>query len=239
MTVLSFTFTLTCRESEISSPLPVEYPLFEYLMTPQSHFSFQISSHFPSKDHINSFPQNMSSIQYIPSSAATYVGDIKILRIYACGYEPTDLSSEQSTGKAVNHWAFHCAISEDNYIRIDPSPSADLSLVVIVSPKNYLPTDNAAKTLTLTTTDLTVGGFINLLVTKKYDKYQFTQNGVGCRYWVSCVMKLLRTEGKLTDDTEIQAVNDAIRITWGSDQQPLPAHQQTPIEEGRFFALSE
>lgn len=184
----------------------------------------------------------MASIQYIPPSLAASVADAKILSIYACGSEPTgmtEVGSGQPTGKAVNHWAFHCAISQDKSIRIDPSPSADLSLVVIVSTEDYPYAYNAVKVAKLNTIDLTIGGFINLLVTQKYDKYQFTPNGVGCRYWVSCVMKLLRTEGKLTDDAEVQAVNDAMRITWGGDEQPLPAHQHTQIEEGGFFALSE
>lgn len=111
-----------------------------------------------------------------------------------------------------------------------------MSMVAIVSKKPYLYSKHAIKVFQLTTNDITIGGFLNLLVANNYDKYQFSQSGQGCRYWVYSVANLLLNEGKITDEAQIQAFTQAIRLTWGKDEA-LPTDQQTPIVEGRFFAL--
>lgn len=142
-----------------------------------------------------------------------------------------------------NHWAIHCAISQDHQsLELDPSPSGpNLSIVPIVTRRTaftYSPDNDVVKTVRLDITpnlDLTFGRFVALLVEKGYDRYQFTSTGQGCRFWISNLVSLLRDEGYIQDSRQAQEAVDALGTVWGAGGQPVPASQQSPISPGRFF----
>ncbi|KAL2222871.1 hypothetical protein M432DRAFT_665527 [Thermoascus aurantiacus ATCC 26904] len=170
----------------------------------------------------------MSTIRYIPSSLAAEVGSVQ--------------SQDQET-TMTNHWALHCAISQDHQsLELDPSPSGpNLSIVPIVTRRTaftYSPDNDVVKTVRLDITpnlDLTFGRFVALLVEKGYDRYQFTSTGQGCRFWISNLISLLRDEGYIQDSRQAQEAVDALGTVWGAGGQPVPASQQSPISPGRFF----
>ena len=182
----------------------------------------------------------MTTIQWIPKSDGDAHGEKAILCIYACAYGPTNVSANQSRGAPkTNHWVFFCAISQSSAIRIDPSPSgANNSVVLALNYKTYLVTNKAIKVVRLVTTDLTVNGLLNAITAAKYDKYQFTQSGQGCRYWVYCVIKLLQRNGILRTKEEVDTLEQAIQQVWDDKGNPAPAAEQTPAQQGRFYALT-
>ena len=177
---------------------------------------------------------------FIPSSLEAQVAERKITAIYATAYpgKPVDAATGDKSPKT-NHWVFFCAINEQQSVRIDPTPSGpNQSLVCAVSLKEYIHTNEAVKIERLVTKDLTIKAFIDLIKVKKYDKYQFTNGGQGCRYWVYTIINMLKSEGHLSNDTEFHDAIDAIKKTWkGKGDPPLTGEEATPIVKGSFFAL--
>lgn len=80
---------------------------------------------------------------------------------------------------------------------------------------------------------------MDLLTERTYDKYQFTEGGQGCRYWVYSVLQLLKTQGRTRDAAEVEAATRALQLVWDNNGVELPQEQQTAIEQGRFFALPQ
>nr|POF16435.1 hypothetical protein CFP56_23953 [Quercus suber] len=177
----------------------------------------------------------MSSIVWIPRSDATVHGNNPILAIYACAYDrlPIDPAKSGSGDPMTNHWTLFCAIDTDKSIRLDPSPSGpNMAMVLMAAYKRYEYTDAAAKVVKLNTSDLTVQGFLDLLIAAKYDRYQFSASGQGCRYWTSSVIKLLSAEGKLFDKTEVASALETLRHVWDDDGTLAPAAEQTDLDRG-------
>lgn len=181
----------------------------------------------------------MSTIRYIPSSLASQVVSSKILCIYASAHPATGVGAPGAAGNPkTNHWVLYCAISQAASLRIDPSPSGpNLSIVLIITKKDYLISDNAVKSLQLVTSNLTVQQFIDLIVAKNYDKYQFSAGGQGCRYWLYSVIKLLETEGHIPTKSEMTAATEALGTVWAPGGNPASAAEQTPMTKGTFYAL--
>jgi hypothetical protein len=112
-----------------------------------------------------------------------------------------------------NHWVLHCVTNQNESLRLDPSPSGpNLSMVLIVTRKSYAYSHNAVRTVQLSTPGLTFGTFVELLASSKYDKYQFTAGGQGCRFWVHRVIDLLRSRGYVQNVAEFQAATNALRL---------------------------
>lgn len=81
--------------------------------------------------------------------------------------------------------------------------------------------------------NLTIGAFFELIKASGYDKYQFTNNGNGCRYWVFSVVKLLEEMGYLVKADEAKT---ALNTVW-SDGKPITSGIQTPLDKqkGTFY----
>ncbi|KAL4936512.1 hypothetical protein BDV06DRAFT_204893 [Aspergillus oleicola] len=73
----------------------------------------------------------MSTIQYIPPLASS-VSNLPISSIYACAHpaNPTGAPGTSAASKMTNHGVFYCATSQNESLRLDPSPSGpNFSLV--------------------------------------------------------------------------------------------------------------
>ena len=106
-------------------------------------------------------------------------------------------------------------ISEAESIRLDPSLDTDYNLILIVSRKNYLHTNNAVKIIQLNVNaDLTVGKFIEYLQSSNYIQYQFTTGGQGCRYWIYSVISLMRSAAYILDDSRVEDATAALQLVW-------------------------
>lgn len=93
----------------------------------------------------------MSTIRFIPSSIATHFANSNILCIYVSAHPATAIGALGVAGNPkTNHWVFYCAISQTESLCIDPSPSGpNLSIVSIITKKDYLYSNNAVKTFQL------------------------------------------------------------------------------------------
>lgn len=72
---------------------------------------------------------------------------------------------------------------------------------------------------------------------KKYDKYQFSAGGQGCRYWVYSVIKLLEAEGYIPMISQVTAATEVLGKVWTVDGTLASVAEQTPMTKGTFYAL--
>ncbi|RDL33154.1 Uncharacterized protein BP5553_08593 [Venustampulla echinocandica] len=179
---------------------------------------------------------------YIPKPLANTAPSQVITAIYFCAYAPTGVSgpaesSPSSSAKLTNHWVIYFAISSTHSIRFDPSPTGqNSSLDLIITSKHYAFTENAAKVSHLTpAAGLTVGQVIDHIVNSKYDQYQFSFSGQGCRYWVYSIATLLRSAGYLTSDAEVDAAARTLQVVWTTRGEPVADVQQTGMTQGIFY----
>lgn len=136
-----------------------------------------------------------------------------------------------------NHWVIYFAVSPTQSIRIDPSPTgANNSLDLIVTTKNYAYTENAVKNASFTPAPgLTVGQVIDHIVNSRYDKYQFSAGGQGCRYWVYSIAALLRSAGYITSDAEVAAATRTLETVLNNRGERVADGQQTGMAQGTFL----
>ncbi|KAI9659661.1 MAG: hypothetical protein M1829_006569 [Trizodia sp. TS-e1964] len=121
---------------------------------------------------------------------------------------------DPSQASETNHWVLHLAFSQTESIQIDPSPDLNGRMTLVVSRTGYLVSNNALKTVQLTTlANLKVGNVIEYLLTTGYDRYTFTTGGQGCRYWIYSTITQFRSEGYLVDDAKVTAATDALNTT--------------------------
>lgn len=177
----------------------------------------------------------MGTFQYIPRSLAAEVQSMPVNHI-CIEAQPAGLASPSSTnGPKTNHWVMYFTNgNEQTSLRLDPSPSGTEGfLIAIVS--RVPQSKDAAKSYTLTPiSNITFGDVIDTIVSKKHDKYQFSESGQGCRFWIDTVLKQLHEDGTL-DSHELRAVSDGLKMVWGLDGQALSDFEQSPITRGKFF----
>ncbi|KAI9670311.1 MAG: hypothetical protein M1831_006525 [Alyxoria varia] len=186
----------------------------------------------------------MSTIAYIPKSIQNWCDQSKITALYACAYDASPVSGppgNNSTGPKTNHWVFYCVLADENEqgyksIRLEPTPSGpNLSVTLVINLKTYLMTNRATTSFQLSTKNITFGQLIALITSKKYQNYQFTNGGQGCRYWIYCVTKLLKESEYLTNPAQADAGIEKLGKVWTSNGQLVTNGEQTGIQAGRFF----
>jgi hypothetical protein len=109
-------------------------------------------------------------------------------------------------------------------------------LIVNYQPEQYMAT--AVKTVQMNVTPgTTVKGLLSTIADARYDKYQFSESGQGCRYWISRTAKLLQSKGHLTEDDDgVDTLEEVLRTVWAFDGNPVPDSEQTGIQRGNFLS---
>ncbi len=179
-----------------------------------------------------------ATIRYIPSSRKLS-NDLKspIIAIHTFACFATLLTSPQPDASAepqTNHWYLHCQLSDMDFVRLDPSSTGSNSTLQLLVSSNVDPTDNCAKTCHCSTQNLTVENLLDRITSKSLDKYQFSVEGLGCRFWVSCLICFLWEQGHLIDREEFHVALDALEWAWDEEGAQLP-ELQSPICAGKFI----
>jgi len=99
-----------------------------------------------------------------------------------------------------------------------------------ISSKGYVRTQNSIKTLSFPATlGVTPQGVIDSIASCGRQKYQFTPEWEGCRYWNQVVIQDLQTAGYIPAGSATTA-QEALSYYW-----VYPKGQEArPIKEGRF-----
>lgn len=83
----------------------------------------------------------------------------------------------------------------------------------------------------------TVTDIVHLIRTSGYDRYQFSDGGGGCRWWIYSVITLLQRNGFFDREEEYVAAVEALQSVWESQDIPVRSWKQTSLSSGagRFF----
>lgn len=105
-----------------------------------------------------------------------------------------------------------------------------MAMILLASGNDNDFIESAHKVVCLTPAKgFTVSDFLGLLKAYKYDRYTFTSEGTGCRYWLHCVVQLLQKTGNVANGLEVNAANMALDSVW-EDDQLAKSGQQTTID---------
>lgn len=166
---------------------------------------------------------------------------VKSLRV--CAYAatfidpPNESAEEPRRGGMTNHWVLVWTLSTGGLVYFDPSPSGPNMSLVLLASHRHSDLDGIVKTMPLEfePESVTVGAILQVLKSSRFDAYQFTESGQGCRYWLYHVLELLRSEDILSNDAQVSTVKAALKLVWGEDGHPVPVQAQTDMQRGKFL----
>ncbi|MCJ1439704.1 MAG: hypothetical protein MMC23_000185 [Stictis urceolatum] len=113
-----------------------------------------------------------------------------------------------------------------------------MAITPICTGEDYPIWADSVKHIKVNTSKLTMKGFIDLLEARKYDRYQFSPSGQGCRYWIYMVIRLLDDEKLVTNAEEVASSIHALDKVGTKGGVLAPAAEQTPMTRGTFDALT-
>jgi hypothetical protein len=134
---------------------------------------------------------------------------------------------------AVNHWCMFLELSSNRSVRIDMMPGYGpdrLRGIIEISSKDYVYTHNGIKTCVFPVTHgVTVQRIVDLISSAGRQKYQFTPEGEGCRFWNLTVTKDLQSAGYVPLGC-VEEAESVLSMYWA-----FPAgFERREIKVGRF-----
>ncbi|KAF9013249.1 hypothetical protein BDQ17DRAFT_1321124 [Cyathus striatus] len=128
--------------------------------------------------HLLQFLQNSEDIALTNFDSTILNSNARVIR--AVAYAQPQVEGYD----AVNHWVFFLDIGHDKSVKLDMTPGWDCRTgILLVQGKSYSYTDNGAKTVEICTTPNTTISDLLEIITKRRERYRFTESGVGCRFW--------------------------------------------------------
>ncbi|KAJ5322838.1 hypothetical protein N7452_011127 [Penicillium brevicompactum] len=171
----------------------------------------------------------MSAFQpmhFVPAIRRPQILKLPVQRILAVGHEKIE--------GPTNHWCIYLSTSDDTSIRVDCQPSHSVPSTVIRggSKANLLISELSSATSPDAQTRFVIDVVPGLLVEKVMDvitdngrhKYEFDEQGVGCRYWTTDLIDLSHEQGITTNASQILDAKAGILTLW-PDETPLPLDQ--------------
>ncbi|KAI5295202.1 hypothetical protein KEM55_006300 [Ascosphaera atra] len=170
-------------------------------------------------------------IHFVPASPkdAILATPVLSVRVVAHEHEP---------GAKTNHWCFYLRTGGDQAVAVDCIPSYMIPSTVltggskgnvIVSELASEVPEGAVKVCELgLRSPVTVGDIINLLVDNGRHKYEFNDQGVGCRFWVTDQLELFKEKGFIAASSEIDTTEAAILKLW-------PEETPNPLDQGAYY----
>ena len=144
-----------------------------------------------------------------------------------------------SWGKGfTNHWCLYLRTSQNQSVQIDCQPSYSVpgtvipggsKAFVIISELSYALSHDAVKDVSLTVRPgLTVAHVVNSLIASGRHKYEFNQQGVGCRNWVTDQVNILLEQQYAVDGVQCETARQAILKLW-------PDGTQLALDAGAYY----
>ena len=171
-------------------------------------------------------------IHFIPSKHESQILSYPITRILAIPHAKQHIST--------NHWCFYLLTpTPHTSIALDCQPTHSIPATVLVhggSKANLIfsevpyatPPDAQAVFALDVAKGVTVQDVYNLLTRNGRHRYEFDEDGVGCRWWVSEQLDLLYGQGFVTDAAQVIAAKEAILLLW-------PERSPLVIDKGAYY----
>nr|KMM67044.1 hypothetical protein CPAG_03380 [Coccidioides posadasii RMSCC 3488] len=125
----------------------------------------------------------------------------EVSMVHICGYENRENAGDEVGNPPTNQWAVFLQYGQAASIRLDMVPgygSEGLRGKLHVASKSYISTDKAIKRVSFPTcTGPTVQAITDLIIQNRRQKYNFTSDWEGCRFWIFTLISDLETAGLL------------------------------------------
>ncbi|CAG8959767.1 hypothetical protein HYFRA_00001674 [Hymenoscyphus fraxineus] len=163
---------------------------------------------------------------YIPKSLANTIPSKPVTASHLPQRLPAHAITLSEDAKLTNHWVMYLNESPTKAIRLDPSPTGPGNSLDLIISDNCVYTDDAVKTVQLSVAaNLTVGQIIDHVVGSGFDKYIFSLEGQGCRFWLHTVVASLLEVGCVVDEEEVEVCNEALEAAWEDQETRIPVSQ--------------
>ncbi|KAI0546515.1 hypothetical protein F4679DRAFT_598698 [Xylaria curta] len=142
---------------------------------------------------------------------------VKKINIYAY---PNRNSPEDP---ATNHWVMFLQYSAISSVKVDMYPSKFSGKGILeLSSKKYTQSDRAIYSFSIETINgLTVETLADTINKSGLDKYYFTKELEGCRYWIYCIIHKLEEDSYLPAGSTKNAW-DSLSYYYGDQGEPVP-----------------
>ena len=150
----------------------------------------------------------------------------QIFAIHLSGYMNGKNEGDEEGRSPTNHWAAFLEHSKKHSVRLDMMPgygSDGLKGMLEISSKPYVSTRNAIKIISFPTIGKpTVQNVIDVISRNGRDRYKFTEDYEGCRYWMYIFISDLEDAGIIDDGcggTAWEALSKYWRSPSGSESR--------------------
>jgi len=132
-----------------------------------------------------------------------------VFTVHICGYKNEQNEGDDYGRPPTNHWCAFLQTTARDSVKVDMTPGDGedgLTGTILLESKSYTTTDQAIKTLSFpSTSGPTVGDILDLIIKKRRDKYKFTEDEEGCRYWIYVFVADLEEAGFIKKGSEATA----------------------------------
>jgi hypothetical protein len=129
--------------------------------------------------------------------------------VILCAYTNIANIGDENGRPPTNHWAMFLKLSNTHSVKLDMIPgdgSDGLTGMLIIESKEYVHTNKAIHMIQFTTQgDPIVDRLVKRLIEKGRDRYKFTDDQEGCRYWNYMAIHEWETAGLLAHGTASSA----------------------------------
>lgn len=158
----------------------------------------------------------------------------RVKKIHICAYINPENAGDQDGNPPTNHWAAFLEVSRGGSVRLDMAPgygSDGQRGKIEISSKPYVSTQNAIKTLTFhLKAPATVQTIVDTINSKGRDRYKFTEEWEGCRFWMYTFISDLEASGLVSSGSG-KATWDAVSLYWRSPN----GHEPREVKQGTFY----
>ena len=158
----------------------------------------------------------------------------QIVDVHICGYLNEQNEGDEDGNPPTNHWAVFLQLSAGGSVRLDMAPgygSDGLRGKIEIASKTYTYTNNAIKTLSFPVrVYTTVENITDLLSLNGRDKYMFTEEEEGCRFWVDTFISDLEGAGIIGTGSR-QIALGGLSYYWRNPS----GYESREVKQGTFY----
>ena len=184
----------------------------------------------------------IKTIRWIPDEAEHLYADFKASGVTLAAYAPTnmpDTKTQDEKTPQTNEWVAYLPVTSSDAIRIEAIPYGykEKKAFILLQREFELMDPTVIKTVHISTNRKpTISSLVRLIQDNGYDKYQFLDNGIGCRWWMYSFITLLHDNGIFDHKDEYKEAVQVLKSVWQSQDVPVRSENQTSLESsaGQF-----
>ncbi|KAF1961360.1 hypothetical protein CC80DRAFT_522810 [Byssothecium circinans] len=167
----------------------------------------------------------------------TYGWQRQVTTVHICGYRNEDNEGDEDGNPPTNHWAVSLQLDSGGFVMLDMAPGygsdgrrGKIHLASLAS-KEDMHTQDTIKTLSfLLKAHTTVENITKLINSKGRERYTFTEEEEGCRFWVYTFISDLEAAGYVDAGSE-QSSWTAVSYYWRNPS----GYEARTVKEGTFY----